>query len=363
MLISSIKNLTFKGGARIAHTCEALEKNWLKFEAVIDPKEIYIPVDTAMKSITARKLTGGLVISSESPFNTYGTFLSSVSDKDDEPILSSVGYVYFDEARKTYQIGSKEKIKQPKLAGNLVELNTDNCELVGDGKIDFHSNLIMTDVDQVGKVTYNTVTNETSIDGTCAVDFFFDENLTKLIAEKIQKSMELSALDITKTKYEKAITESLPQAEADKIISELNIQGKLKKIPEQIKSLFFFADAKWVWDEDEESFHTVSKLGLAHMGKKEVFKYVTGRIEIQKKRSFDVFNMYIQVDPSTWYFFECKNGIMSILSSDSAFKTALTEIKDDKRRVKGEKGEKFSFMMIASNKKRNDFVDRFDDLD
>jgi len=362
-LVSSIKNLNFKGGARIAHDCEFLEKNWLKFESAIDPTEIYIPIDTAMKSITARKLTAGAVITSESPFKTYGTFLGTTEDKDDMPLISSTGFVYYDEAKKSYLIGSKEKIKQPKLAGNLVELSTESCGLAGDGKINFDANLGLLEIDQIGGLTYNTITNETNIDGVCAVDYFFDEGLTKLISEKIQKSQDLAILDITKTKYEKGIIELLPQAQADKLISELNIQGQIKKIPEELRSLFYFADAKWTWDDDEESFHTVGKLGLASMGKKDVFKYVKGKIEIQKKRSFDVFNMYLEIDPSTWYFFECKNGIMSIITSDKEFTTALAEVKDDKRRTKGEGGLKFSYMMVASKKKRNDFIDRFDDLD
>ena len=99
------------------------------------------------------------------------------------------------------------------------------------------------------------------------------------------------------------------------------------------------------------------------MGKREVFRYIKGKIEIQKKRSFDVFNMYLEIDPDTWYYFESKNGLMSIITSDKEFTTALAEVKDDKRRTKGAKGQKFSYMMVASKKKRNDFIDKFDDLD
>ena len=362
-LNANVKELTFKGGTRIIHDCESIEKNWLKFESLINPENVYIPIDTAMKSLTARKLTSGLVLASESPFGTYGTFLSSVKDKDDAALVSSTGYLFYDETSKTYKIGSKEKILQPKLAGNLVELNTESCMLLGDGKISFNSNLGMLKVDQIGAVQYNTVTNQTSIDGLCLVDFHFDNSLSKIIAEKIQKSVDLDPLDITRTKYEQGIKESLPQEEADKLISQLNIQGVLKKIPEQMQSLFYFADVKWAWDDEEESFYTIGKLGIASMGKKEVFKYVKGKIEIKKGRSFDVFTMYIEVDPGVWYFFECKNGIMSVITSDSELTAALIEIKDDKRRVKGEGKLRFSYMMVASKKKRNDFIDRFDDLD
>ncbi len=362
-LKASTKNLTFKGAVKIVHGCEDIQKNWLKFESEIDPERIFIPLDTSMKSITARKLTAGVVIANESPYKTYGTFLSSVKDKDDTPLLTSEGFLYFNEAKKVYQIGTKEKINQPNLAGNLVELNTESCELTGDGKIDFQGNLGMLGVSQVGNITYNTITNKSYIDGTCGIDFFFDDNLAKIIASKIQKSQELNALDITKTKYEKAIVETLPQADADKLISELNIQGQLKKIPEELRSLFYFADAKWLWNEEDEAFQTLGKLGLMNMGKREVFRYVKGKIEIQKKRSFDVFNMYLEIEPSTWYYFESKNGIMSIITSDKEFIAALAEVKEEKKRTKGGKGQKFSYMMVASNKKKNDFIDRFDDLD
>ena len=242
-------------------------------------------------------------------------------------------------------------------------MNTESCELTGDGKIDFQGNLGMLGVSQVGNITYNTITNESYVDGTCGIDFFFDDNLAKIIASKIQKSQDLDALDITKTKYEKAIVEALSQADADKLISELNIQGQLKKIPEELKSLFYFADAKWAWNEEDEAFQTSGKLGLMNMGKREVFRYVKGKIEIQKKRSFDVFNMYLEIEPGIWYYFESKNGIMSIITSDKEFITALAEVKDDKRRTKGGKGQKFSYMLVASNKKKNDFIDRFDDLE
>ncbi len=360
-LFANNKNLNFKGGTQIVHDCESIEKNWLKFEAVIDPEEIYIPIDTAMTSLTSRKLSGGLVIGSQSPYDTYGTFLSTVKDKDDAPLIQSKGFLFYDEADMSYKIGTKEKIKQPKLAGNLVTLNTQSCEVSGDGKINYHANLGLIDVDQIGQLKYNPVTNETNIDGLCQVDFFFDNNLSKLISEKIQKSVDLNFLDITKTKYEQGIIESLPQEEADKLISQLNIQGVLKKIPEQMQSLFTFADAKWTWDPEEESFHTIGKLGLASIGKKELFKYVKGKIEIKKGRSFDVFSMYIEVDPGTWYFFESKNGIMTVITSDSALATALVELKDDKRKTKVGK-LRFSYLLLASKKKRNDFIDRFEDL-
>jgi hypothetical protein len=97
------------------------------------------------------------------------------------------------------------------------------------------------------------------------------------------------------------------------------------------------------------------------MDKKQLFKYVKGKIEIEKKRGADVLRMYIELDPSVWYYFEYKLGIMNILSSDKELGAKMGEIKDDKRRF-DEGRYKYSYLFINNKKKRDDFVARFSDL-
>ncbi|MEZ4798311.1 MAG: hypothetical protein R2809_00750 [Flavobacteriales bacterium] len=97
------------------------------------------------------------------------------------------------------------------------------------------------------------------------------------------------------------------------------------------------------------------------MDKKQLFRYVKGKIEIERRRNADVLRMYIELDAGTWYYFEYKLGIMNIIGSDKEFLTIMTEIKDDKRRFE-ENNKKYTFQYIASKKKRDDFVSRFPDL-
>ena len=124
----------------------------------------------------------------------------------------------------------------------------------------------------------------------------------------------------------------------------------------------YLADVHFIWDDVEESFISQGPIGIASLDKKQVFKYVKGKIEMVKSRSADILRIYIELDPGTWYFFEHKLGIMNITATDQDFINTLTELKDDKRKVKDEAGDKFVFQLVASKKKRNDFVDRFPDL-
>ena len=74
--------------------------------------------------------------------------------------------------------------------------------------------------------------------------------------------------------------------------------------------------------------------------------------------------MYLEIDPSQWYYFEysAATKIMMISSSDLGFMTLLTEIKDDKRKAKEGKLT-FTYQSLVSKAKRNKFIERFPEFE
>jgi hypothetical protein len=135
----------------------------------------------------------------------------------------------------------------------------------------------------------------------------------------------------------------------------------MKRLPDELQKTFAFADIKWFWNAADETFQSVGPIGIASIGKKQLFRYVKGKIEIEKKHGQDVIRMYLELDSGTWYYFEYKLGILNIISSDKDFSTILLEVKDDKRRFEEGKN-KFSFQLVTNKKKRDDFVARFPEL-
>ena len=132
----------------------------------------------------------------------------------------------------------------------------------------------------------------------------------------------------------------------------------MKKIPEEMQKTFVFADLKWVWDVNSETFHTTGPIGIASMDKKQIFKYVTGKIEIEKRKTADIMRVYIEIDRSTWYYFEYKLGAMTLISGDADFNKMITDIKDDKKKFEEGK-EKYQYQLLLTKKKRDDFRSRF----
>ncbi|MFN8864700.1 MAG: hypothetical protein ACK5W1_10325 [Flavobacteriales bacterium] len=361
MMAANNPYLTFEGGTRILHNCASMERTYYNFRAEINPVEIFIPVDSTMRDLGMAKLGLGFMVSQTSPMDVYASFFSRKRDKDDQSLITGAGFLYFDKASRKYMVGTKEKIRQPQLPGNLITLGAETCELNGDGRVDFNVDYGLVKMTNVAEVKYVIDKNQLTTQGVTLISFPFDDGCLKRIYEQIEQFPNLTPVDITKTKYEKGLVELLGNEKSDKLISELNLAGQLKRVPEELLSTFYFADLKWAWDPVNEVFHTMGPVGIASMDKKQLFRYVKGKVEIEKRRSADVLRVYIELDPGNWYFFEYKLGIMNVVSSDKEFLAIMAEVKDDKRKFE-EKNVKYTYQMVASKKKRDDFVNRYPDL-
>ena len=94
---------------------------------------------------------------------------------------------------------------------------------------------------------------------------------------------------------------------SDKLISDLNLTGQFKKVPDELNNTIFFGDVKYEWDPLNDSYVSVGALGIATMGKKQIFKYIKGKIEVEKGRSGDIIRLYLELDPANWYYFEYRD--------------------------------------------------------
>jgi len=173
-----------------------------------------------------------------------------------------------------------------------------------------------------------------------STDFFFDDGAMDKMSEAIVNDADLKATDFSRPVFEKGMREMLGKDQADKLISQLNLYGSYKKFPDELRKTFFFSDVKMKWNKDTRSYTSIGKIGIGNMGKTQVNKYVDGRIELVKKRGGDILNIYIELDPNNWYYFNYTRNTMLAVSSNEAFNNILKELKPEKRTKEGDKDKK-----------------------
>lgn len=364
-LAAARQHLEFDGAVTLEAACPETAKEQLLFSAVIDPKDVRIPIDTTLKTPMMAHLGIGAYLRDvdEPGGGPYGAFVDEIRGHDEFRILAATGELRYDKRNGLYQAGRPEKMLQPNLPGTLIELKAGECAVTGSGPVQLPVDFGMVTQRSAGTVkAFPTGTGiESSI--TVGMDFPFDDAVWKSLAERLQVWPTAVPLDVTETTFEAATREWLGLEGADEVLGEMTLMGAFKKTPASIQHRFLFTGLDLTWDPSEDAFVSGENgIGIISMDKVPVFRRIQGRIEWSLAGTNGILRIYLHLDGENWYYFEYRNGVMNITSKDQLFIDAITALKDDKRRIK-EGNDRFIYQILPSRGRRNEFVDRFPEFD
>ncbi|MDP4266161.1 MAG: hypothetical protein Q8880_01845 [Bacteroidota bacterium] len=341
-LVASESRLTFNGYTRIKHTCDKIQSTWFKFTERISPNKVVIPISAEIKNITNAPLSNGFNLASDS-VHLYSTIISKKIKPVDLDILNAKGFLLYDEDAKEYRITTKDKLQQPGSADNYISLNTDNCNVYGEGEFNFVKSLGNITFRTLGKATHFTTMDSTAMEMVIDLNFFFNDDCIKFIAEKLSTNSSLKPVDVNSDIYNKALVSLLDFETAQKLKTELSLYGALKNVHKKMQHTFIFPNVKLKWSNATKSFRSYGQIAIGNILKKQINKYVDGYIELlKKKRGVDVLNIYIATSDYDWYFFtyDHSSNYMRAISSNEEFNKFIDNTKSKNRETKGQKGEK-----------------------
>jgi hypothetical protein len=364
VLAAGREHLQFIGGATLLAGCPESDGMQIAFDTTIDPTEIFIPIDTMLRDVMESHLGAGFFF--RDPYDPgggpYPAFGDRLRGREDKRLLTAVGELHFDKRRGAYLIGPRDKMQRFDLPGNLIELKQASCEVNGYGSLDFPFNFGLMNVKAAGEISGFTTASGMTSDMSMAWDFPFDDGVWKLLAETISSWPTVEPLDIGSTTWEADLRQWLGLEGADKVWGAMTMMGTFKKTPESIQHRLLLTGMNMAWDPSEDAFISTGELGLVGMDKMPVFRELKGKLEMSTGRGGDRVRLYLHLDDDNWYFFDYRNGIMNISTTDQQFIDAVVAIKSDKRKFKTEDG-RFSYQMLPTASRRNEFVDRFPEFD
>lgn len=359
-LASNNQFLVFTGSTKITHTCTALDegKTWFQFSSQINPDKILIPITEKLVDDKDKELGSSVMVAPDTS-GIYSAFLSKVVRKTDKEVLKATGFLFYDKPSKEYRITSKEKLNELSLPGNYLSLKSDKCTVYGEGKMgNLGTDIGQVKLDAVGNVTHNLKTDSVAFEMMMAIDFFFDNSALDKMSDLMEKTQALEGAGVNAS-YEKGLRELLGKEKADKLIGELNLYGKFKKMPDELEHTLFLSYVNMVWNKEHNAYVSNGSIGISTIRKTQVNKKVDGKIALWKKRSGDILDIYLEVDKNNWYYFRYTKGLLSAVSSDENFNKIIQELKSDKRQQKGEKGQTPYQFSIGSEQQKNLFIRKF----
>ncbi len=358
-LFASGQYLFYEGGTKIVHNCGKIGKAYLQFTGEINPKEILIPFPKNPTDINGNQI-GSAIIYGPDTNMVYSSFVSLRGGRRDVDVIGADGFLGYNKETHEYIITNREKFVEQSLPGNYISLNTDNCNVYAEGKMNLGADLGQVKFNTFGIGHHSSTPRDTaSFELMTTIDFFFDKGALKKMTKDVEVYLNtLTPVDFSSKIFSQGVIELLGKEKGDKTISDLNLYGNMKKYPDEFEKTFFITNTQIKYDKPSKSFISVGNIGLGAINKNEIYRQVPGHIQIKKQKGGDVLTMYFELDPNTWYFFSYVKGVMSAVSSNIEFNNDIKNLKPKDRKQdleKDNKGPSFQFN-ICSPTKRDQFI-------
>jgi len=330
-LRSKDNHLTFTGAAGIVTDCESIRNRPVKFSAAIDPANVLIPISDKPRDINDNLLFSGTFITLDSA-GVYPTFLSERQSWSDNPLLNAEGFLFHDKGAGRYRIASMEKLSDLTMNGNMITFDRFFCTLTSEGKINYGVNYDLLTLSSSGRVVHNTDSSTVELQSIMGLSFFFSPEALQMMAEDIRMVPTLKAVNLASEFNRKAMRDLIGVDAAKALSEELQLFGMVKTLPKQYSYQLMLNDIKLKWNPYTMSFMSEGKIGIGFIGNQPLNIYVDGWVELQRKRSGDILDIYLKANDNVWYWFSYFRGVLMSYSSNTTYNALLGGIKDKLRK-------------------------------
>lgn len=353
-LYSSSPNLLFTGSAGIVQDCGRIKSHPVKFKSFIDPMNVMIAISEKPRDPNDMILVSGSFMNIDS-LHIYPAFLSEQKSWSDIGLVNATGFLWYNKSGNRYQISSPEKIADPSSSGNMVALDKTRCILNGEGKLNFGANFDHVLMGTAGNFVNNTDSGKIEIRTILGLDFFFSPEALKMMSNEIRMMPTLKPVSLNSEFYVKGLNDLLGQSAAAQIRQETSLFGISGNMPREFTYEILLNDVTLYWNEASSSFRSKGRIGIGYIGGQPVNVYVDGYIDIQRRRTGDMIDIYLKADRSTWYYFSYFRGVMMAQAGNLEFNKLISSIRlRDRKHPDDSERKPYTYMIAVEDR-----LDRF----
>jgi hypothetical protein len=290
-----------------------------------------IPLSEKPRDANDNMIFSGTFLNIDS-IHIYPAFLSAQKSWNDANLVNAQGFLYFDKAKTRYVITSREKLADQSLPGNMVAYDRNYCILSSEGKLNFGANFDLVKMTSAGKVLHTLDSGNVNIDAILAFDFYFSPEALKMMSDEIRMVPTLKPVNLNSETYIKGMKNLIGVEAASQMKEELDLFGTSRNLPREFNFELLLNDVKLYWNESSSSFRSAGPIGIGFIGTQPVNVYVDGYIEIQRRRSGDMFDIYLKANETTWYYFSYIRGNMMTQAYNLNYNTLIANTKANARK-------------------------------
>jgi hypothetical protein len=258
--------------------------------------------------------------------------LSVQKSRNDNPLVDANGYLYFEKEKGRYLISSLNKLTDLTQNGSIVIFDKIFCVMSGEGTLNFGANFDLFKLSSAGSYVHSLDSNIVNIEALLAADFHFSADALKIMADEFRMMPTLSPVNLNNNLYSNGMKDLLGVSAANRLQQELGLFGSARSLPKEFTYKLLLNDVKLYWNASTASFRSKGKIGIGFIGEQPLNVYVDGYVEIQRRRSGDMLDIYLKANDNTWYYFSYLRGTLMAQSSNSSYNALITNTRANNRR-------------------------------
>ncbi|MBK0404475.1 hypothetical protein I5M27_15860 [Adhaeribacter sp. BT258] len=322
-LTSNKQLLDFDGEMKLAFGDEAASA-WFPYKNTVNPDSIRVTIKN-MKTVDDVPLVTGLHVSGNSS-KIYNTFVSEKTDETDLSVFEVDGLLSYDKYSREFKLGDESRAYADSYEGNVMLYNDSSKVAKYEGKF----NLIKSEKDfkllTSGSARANLDSNRVNMDAFMA----FDINLPA------QAWAQMGTMLVDNTSGAPEAVSSGNSALLFKLGEFLGNKGvesyinrtsagyvSFPKISPKLIHSLVLNEVQLRWSPKTSAWYSVGPISVANIDKTDVNVQMPGHIEIKRNGEYDVVNIYLEANPTTWYYFSYTENTLTVASSDGKFNQIL----------------------------------------
>lgn len=347
---NSQKNHLF-GYVQPLHGFDSFPSKWVRYRDSIDRNNVVLRIGVP-EDEDGRELPVG-VYGVGRGTGYYPMFFGWKERYSDITVSYDTGVMYYDYAQRKIMIGSEHRLLNDGIGGNIMSIDTTKGFLAAQGAMYFGFNYKKTTFKFGGEATFQKE------------DSTFTFNLLNLIQLPLPKEVtdqlvkmatEVGGVEASaKSEFVKQAFASTfsDRKEANKALKKLESSGKLATGSEAQGLLAFRVDGlRYV--PREKALFSRSSIDIYQIGETPIEASYNCLYELERKRSGNVFTLYIEFSDNDWVYLNFIRGVLYILSSDGKFNNTIPSLMEKYY------SEEFSLRM-ATPRSVGRFQDRYFD--
>lgn len=349
--------LDFEGGYKLIQDCDPELSRWVEFHQRIVPDSIVLPVESEPNEFNYKKLYAGFFHSNEEN-RVYPALLSRRAYYSDTLMLSVNGAITTRKNGNEFIIASESDlrtIEKHDPTGSYISLNTNDCYYQALGALNFGTDYGRVSMESFGQIEHYVIPDSTLFHVFMAFNFLFSDDALGFMKESFRLENK-KGVNPSSPVSDFAYLQMLGQEDASDVIYNLNTFGNIRKLPEGLKKTLILSDVTLEYNPQLRSFISSGPIGVGFIQGEAINKYFEGHMEIKRKRSGDVMNLYIEIDKKHWYFFTYFNNVMSSYSSKTEYNQLITEVESNKRKDKESKDQREYRYGPSTSQAKNRFL-------